>query len=103
VQDSDINAKIGKYWSSFDLSFQKHFLWKKLKYIFLLEVTNLFDNKNVVIINPFTGDTYKSKDVIPYGDGDPNLPEKGSKVPLWSDPSRHLAPRNIKLGISIKW
>jgi outer membrane receptor protein involved in Fe transport len=103
VRDSDINARIGKYWSSLDLSFQKHFLWKKLKYSLLLEVTNLFDHKNVVIINPLTGDAYKKEDVIPYGVGDPYLPEKGSKVPLWSDPSRYLAPRNIKLGISINW
>lgn len=103
VRDGEINGKIGKYWSSFDLSFQKHFLWKKLKYRFLLEVTNLFDHKNVVLINPLTGDAYKKEDVIPYGEGDPYLPEEGSKVPLWSDPSRYLAPRNIKLGISIHW
>jgi outer membrane receptor protein involved in Fe transport len=103
VKDSDINAKIGKFWSSFDLSFHKHLRWKNLKYSFLLEVTNLFDHKNVVIINPLTGDAYKKDDLIPYADGDPYLPEKGSKVPLWSDPSRYLAPRNIKLGVSIKW
>jgi len=103
VRDSEINDKIGKFWSSFDLSFRKHFLWKKLKYSFLLEVTNLFDHKNVVIINPLTGDAYRKGDVIPYGDHDPYLPERGTKVPLWSDPSRYLAPRNIKLGISIKW
>jgi outer membrane receptor protein involved in Fe transport len=103
VRDGEINGKIGKYWSSFDLSFQKHFLRKKLKYSLLLEVTNLFDHKNVVIINPLTGDEYKKEDVIPYGVGDPYLPERGTKVSLWSDPSRYLAPRNIKLGISIKW
>ncbi|MFQ6031277.1 MAG: TonB-dependent receptor domain-containing protein [Candidatus Zixiibacteriota bacterium] len=103
VQDSEINGKIGEYWSGLDLSFQKHFFWKKLKYSLLLEVTNLFDHRNAVIINPLTGDTYKEEDVIPYGEGDPYLPEKGNKVPLWSDPSRYLAPRNIKLGISIKW
>jgi outer membrane receptor protein involved in Fe transport len=103
VQDSEINDKIGKFWSSFDLSFLKYFLWKKLKHSFLLEVTNLFDHKNVVIVNPLTGDAYRQRDVIPYGEGDPYLPERGTKVPLWSDPSRYLAPRNIKLGVSIKW
>jgi outer membrane receptor protein involved in Fe transport len=103
VREGEINGKIGKYWSSFDLSFQKHFFWKKMKYSFLLEVTNLFDHKNVVIINPLTGDAYNKEDVIPYGEGDPYLPEKGSKVPLWSDPSRYLAPRNIKVGVSIGW
>lgn len=103
VRDSEVNAKVGEYWSSFELSFQKHFVLKKSKYSFLLEVTNLFDHQNVVIINPLTGDAYKKNDVIPYGEGDPYLPEKGSKVPLWSDPSRYLAPRNIKLGVSINW
>jgi outer membrane receptor protein involved in Fe transport len=103
VRDGEINGKIGKYWSGFDLGFQKHFLWKKLKYSLSLEVTNLFDHRNVVIINPLTGDAYKKNDVIPYGEGDSYLPENGSKLPLWSDPSRYLAPRNIKLGLAINW
>lgn len=103
VQDGEINSKIGKFWSSLDLSFRKHFYWKNLKYSFLLEVTNLFDHKNAVIINPLTGDVYQKDDVIPYAEGDPNLPEMSKKLPLWSDPSRFLAPRNIKVGISVKW
>ena len=103
VQDGEINSKIGKFWSSLDLSFRKHFYWKDLKYSFLLEVTNLFDHKNAVIINPLTGDTYQKDDVIPYAEGDPNLPDKSKKLPLGSDPSRFLAPRHIKVGISIRW
>ena len=103
IQAGDINSKIGRYWSGLDLGLRKHFLWKSVQYSLILEVTNLFDHKNVVIINPLTGDAYKNGDVIPYGDGDPNLPDKSIKTPLWSDPSRYLAPRNIKLGISINW
>ena len=103
VQDGEINSKIGKFWSNLDLTFRKHFYWRNFRYSFLLEVTNLFDNKNAVIINPLTGDVYQKDDVVPYAEGDPNLPEKSRKTPLWSDPSRYLAPRNIKVGISIKW
>lgn len=103
VQDGEINSKIGKFWSSLDISFRKYFYWKNLKYSFLLEVTNLFDHRNTVIINPLTGDAYQQNDVIPYAEGDPNLPEKSKKLPLWLDPSRFLAPRHIKVGISIRW
>jgi len=103
VQDGEINSKIGKFWSSLDLSFRKHFYWKNLKYSFLLEVTNLSDHKNALIINPLTGHAYQENDVIPYADGDPNLPDASRKLPLWSDPSRYLAPRHIKVGISVKW
>jgi outer membrane receptor protein involved in Fe transport len=103
VQSGEINSEIGEFWSSLDLAFRKHFNWRNLKYSLLLEVTNLFDYKNVVIINPLTGDAYQKNDVIPYAEGDPNLPERSSKTPLWSDPSRYLAPRNIKVGISITW
>ena len=103
VQDGEINSKIGKFWSSLDISFRKHFYWKNLKYSFLLEVTNFFDHKNAVIINPLTGDAYQQNDVIPYAEGDPNLPERSKKLSLWSDPSRFLGPRHIKVGISVKW
>ncbi len=63
----------------------------------------MFDHRNVVIINPLTGDEYRKDDIIPYADGDPNLPESSKKLPLWSDPSRYLAPRHIKFGISVNW
>jgi outer membrane receptor protein involved in Fe transport len=103
VPSGEINSKIGKYWSSLDIAFRKHLHWNNFKYSLLLEVTNLFDHKNVVIINPLTGDEYRKDDIIPYADGDPNLPERSKKLPLWSDPSRYLAPRHIKFGISVNW
>ena len=103
VQDGEINSEIGRFWSSLDVVFRKHFYWRDFKYSLLLEVTNLLDHKNVVIVNPLTGDAYKKDDVIPYADGDPNLPDRSRKLPLWSDPSRFLAPRQVKAGISVSW
>jgi outer membrane receptor protein involved in Fe transport len=103
VQDGEINSKIGNFWSGLDVAFRKHFYWGNFRYSLLVEVTNLFDHKNVVVINSLTGDEYKSTDVIPYADGDPNLPERSRKLPLWSDPSRYLAPRHIKVGVSVSW
>jgi outer membrane receptor protein involved in Fe transport len=103
VQDGEINSEIGRFWSSLDVVFRKHFYWRDFKYSLLLEVTNLLDHKNVVIVNPLTGDAYQKDDIIPYADGDPNLPDKSRKLPLWLDPSRFLAPRQVKVGISVKW
>jgi outer membrane receptor protein involved in Fe transport len=103
VKSGEVNSKIGKFWSGLDLSFRKHFNWRGQRLSFLLEITNLFDHKNVVIINPLTGDEYQSDDVIPYSNGDPNLPDRNLKVPLWSDPSRYLEPRHIMMGVSISW
>ena len=103
VQAGEVNSKIGAFWSGLDIRLRKHFFWRRLKYSFLLEVTNLFDHRNVVIINPLTGDEYQEDDVIPYADGDPNLPDENDKVPLWSDPSRYLEPRHIQVGISVSW
>jgi outer membrane receptor protein involved in Fe transport len=101
--ENSVNNKIGKYWSNIDLNLQKHFNLKNLKYTIFCEVTNLFDRKNVTVINPLTGEEYKKGDIIPYGVGDLLLPEFGSKLPLWEDPARYLAPRNIKLGVTLSW
>jgi len=47
---------------------------------------------------------WNSVGIVTIGaEGDPNLPEKNKKLPLWSDPSRFLAPRHIKVGISVRW
>jgi hypothetical protein len=103
VQSGEINSKIGRFWSGLDVTLRKHFFWRRLRYSVILEVTNLLDHKNVVIINSLTGEEYKENDVIPYADGDPNLPDENNKVPLWSDPSRYLEPRHIMVGISVNW
>jgi outer membrane receptor protein involved in Fe transport len=103
VQSGETNSRIGRLWSSLDVVFRKHFYWRDFKYSLLLEATNLLDHKNVVIVNPLTGDAYQKDDVIPYAHGDPDLPDKSRKLPLWSDPSRFLAPRQVKVGISVRW
>jgi len=103
VQSGEFNEKIGKYLSSVDLNLQKHFRFRLLQYTIFCEVTNLFNRKNPTVINPLTGDAYQEGDVIPYGVDNLFLPEFGSKLPFWDDPARYSPPRNIKLGISLRW
>ena len=103
VQSGKFNEKMGKYLSSLDLNFQKHFHLGSFKYTLFCEITNLFDRKNATVINPLTGDAYRKGDIIPYGVNNLLLPEFGSNLPFWEDPARYSTPRNIKLGMAIKW
>jgi outer membrane receptor protein involved in Fe transport len=103
VQSGDFNEKIGEYLSSVDLNLQKHFHFRAFKYTLFCEITNLFDRKNPTVINPLTGDAYQEGEMIPYGVDNLLLPEFGSKLPFWEDPARYSSPRNIKLGIALRW
>ncbi len=103
VQAGIFNEKIGKYLSSVDLNFQKHFHFRSFKYSLFCEINNLFDRKNPTVINPLTGDAYQKGDIIPYSIDNLLLPEFGLDFPFWEDPARYSPPRNVKLGIVLRW
>lgn len=103
VQSGKFNEKMGKYLSSVDLNFQKHFHLGSFKYTLFCEITNLLDRKNPTVINPLTGEAYQKGDIIPYAVDNLLLPEFGLNLPFWEDPARYSPPRNIKLGMAIKW
>ncbi len=81
--------------STVDVHLQKEFSIGKSNLQLFVDILNLWNNKNVNSVNPFTGEPYK------YGDADGS----SHKIYSWSrmqylmDPGRLKAPRQIKLGI----
>ena len=70
----------------------------------MVEVTNLFNNKNSQIINPVTGRAYEYGDPTPVEWNDPLYPELQAPVdPFPFNPARYLPQRNIKLGLAIRF
>ena len=66
-------------------------------------IKNLFNNLNSAIINPVTGRAYQYGDATPNSWNDPLYPDLQAPLsPYPYDPSRYLAPRQIKFGISLK-
>jgi outer membrane receptor protein involved in Fe transport len=90
-------------WRWIDMSAKKHFELWGLKYSIFLEITNLTNVENSKIINPLTGRAYEYGDEVLPSWNDPMNPDISPSEPFPFDPARYLAPRNIKLGISLTW
>ncbi len=103
VPDGETNSKIGPWWNSLDFAFQKNFRWSGYTLTLFFEGTNILDHDNVSLINPLTGDVYKQGDTIPTGGNLFELPPPGYQLPLWQDPTRFLAPRQLKLGLGVSF
>jgi len=98
-------SKIAKSWNWIDVRFTKYFNIWGLRYSFLLEIRNLFNSKNPQIINPVTGDAYYYGDPVPVDWNDPLYPDRFFPIssPYPFNPARYLAPRNIRLGMSVEF
>lgn len=103
VPDGESNSKIGPWWNSLDFSFQKYFRLEKYTLTFFLEGTNVLDHKNVTLINPLTGREYRPGDTIPKGGNLFELPPLAYELPLWNNPTKYLAPRQIKMGLGVSF
>lgn len=105
--ESDVNnpnSKIGSDWFWVDLSLEKYFRLSSLKLVLSVEVTNLFNNKNVAIINPVTGRAYELGDPTPNTYNDPLYPDlQAPLTPYPFNPARYLSPRQIRFGISFQY
>jgi outer membrane receptor protein involved in Fe transport len=101
--NNDPYSKTAQSWKWIDFSFKKHFDFGKMRYSFVMEVTNLTNVKNSSIINPLTGKAYNYGDDVLASWNDPLTPDRNPTSPFPFDPSRYTAPRNIKLGIAISW
>ena len=98
-------SKLGEFWHWADLSFRKFFQWAGIRYIFSIEVTNVFNSENVNIINNITGRAYEYGDPTPISWNDPLYPDRFYPVsgPFPFNPARYREPRNIQFGISLEF
>ncbi len=103
VPDGESNSKIGPWWNSLDFSFQKYFRMKQYTLTLFFEGTNILDHKNVTLINPLTGNEYRQGDTIPKGGNLFELPPLAYELPLWNNPTKYLAPRQLKLGLGVSF
>lgn len=103
VPSGEANSKIGPWWNSLDITFQKYFRAGRYRITAYLEGTNILDHKNVTLINPLTGKEYREGDTIPKGGNLFELPPLSYELPLWANPTKYLAPRQIKFGLGVSF
>jgi len=98
-------SKIGSNWKWADLSIKKFYDLKKYRYVFSIEIHNLFNDKNANIINPVTGKAYEYGDITPVSWNDPLYPDLTYPVsdPYPLNPARYIEPRNIRFGVSLEF
>jgi len=108
VEDQTLRySKIGSMWKWADLSIKKYFKShsERYKYVFSIEVKNLFNDKNANIINPVTGKAYEYGDLVPSSWNDPLYPDLTYPVssPYPLNPARYREPRHIRIGLSVEF
>lgn len=98
-------SAIGTSWRWADLSLKKYFNFGKIRYVFTVEVNNLFNDRNANIINPVTGKAYKYGDPVPVYWNDPLYPDLTYPVsePYPLNPARYREPRHIRMGVSLEF
>jgi hypothetical protein len=115
---ADRFSEIGDPWLWFDLNIQRQISLAGGDLTFSIEVTNLFNQKNSIIVNPVTGKAYPDVDPattvftrlrgdssfdVPVGTRDPRYedPTSGGLPPF--NPARFLPQRHLMLGISYRF
>ena len=112
------NSEVGQYWWWFDLALKKDFSVFNNILQFQMEVTNLFNQKNGIIINPVTGEAYPDVDPattdfvalrgnqeydVTTTTRDPRYEDPTTTGLLPFDPSRFLPQRHITFGLSYRF
>jgi outer membrane receptor protein involved in Fe transport len=113
-------AEIGEPWINFDLNFQRWFNLGNTRFIAFLEISNLFNNKNPAIINPVTGEAYRSDYPtdqaalialrsdrsydVPSNVKDPRYTDpRDNNVPAYLNPANFLQQRHIMIGFAFNF
>ncbi len=115
---ADRFSKIGESWLWFDLNLRRQIEVGGGDLELTLEVTNLFNQKNAIIVNPVTGQAYPDVDPATTdftalrGDSDFDVPN-GTRDPRYEDPSssglppfnpaRFLPQRHVMVGLSYRF
>lgn len=113
-------SEVGPAWFYMDFNLQKWFEVGGTRISTFLEITNILNNKNSVIINPVTGEGYRSdyptnqEELIalrndrsydvPSSVRDPRyLDPQDNNIPAYLNPANYLQQRHIVFGISVKF
>jgi hypothetical protein len=69
-----------------------------------VEAVNLLNRQNSNIINPITGQAYEYGDPTPTGWNDPLYPDvQPPASPFPFNPARYLTPRNVLVGLRVRF
>lgn len=113
-------SETGPAWFYMDLNFRKWFVVGETEITAFFEISNLLNNKNAAIVNPVTGEGYKtdypSSDQalvelrddrsydMPNGSRDPRyLGPGGGGTPSYLNPANYLQQRHIVFGLSVNF
>ncbi|MCA1803741.1 MAG: TonB-dependent receptor, partial [Rhodothermaceae bacterium] len=113
-------AEIGEPWVNFDLNFQRWFNLGNARLIAFLEISNLFNSNNPAIINPVTGEAYRSDYPIdqaslialrndrsydvPSNVKDPRYTDpRDNNIPAYLNPANFLQQRHIMVGFAFNF
>jgi len=97
-------SEVAHLWMWIDLNFEKYFDIAGMRLVFSIEVLNMLNRRNSNIINPTTGKAYELGDPTPLGWNDPYFPDVQAPLdPYPFNPARYLNPRNVKLGVKIRF
>ncbi|MDD5361875.1 MAG: TonB-dependent receptor [Ignavibacteria bacterium] len=97
-------GNVGANWFYIDMDLDKYFTFYNVDFVLNISVKNLLNNKNAAIINPITGKAYEYGDPTPNSWNDPRYPDLQYPIsPFPTNPARYLTPRQIKLGITVKF
>ena len=111
-------SSVGAPWWWFDMSLQRKIRLGKQDLVITAEVTNLFNQKNSVIINPVTGKAYPDIDPatadwlalrgnpaydVATGTRDPRFEDPTTSGSPPFNPARYLPQRHIVVGLSYRF
>lgn len=101
---NDRLAGIGEDWFWIDLNIEKNFTLLGLDWLLSINIRNVLDRKNAAIINPVTGRAYELGEPTPTSWNDPVYPDLQAPVsPYPFNPARYLAPRNVLVGLGVRF
>jgi outer membrane receptor protein involved in Fe transport len=102
-RDGSPNSALGPYWSSLDITWEKHFGLGDTKLSLVIGATNILNHRNITLINPVTGRGYKAGEPIPTGDNFFETAPAGYNLPIWNDPARYERPIHWQMGLKWNW
>lgn len=104
ADNSNPYGSVGQNWFYIDMNVEKVFNLGGLDWTFSIQIKNVLDNKNAAIINPVTGRAYEYGDPVPRSWNDPRYPSLQAPVqPYPYNPARYLAPRNMIVGLAMRF